>query len=183
MRLAAEEFGASRAGQQFAGALENQMHRMGGLNYAVPEGVGLNRTAGGVPINGATRNVPLGFESESQFLTASKELNDVMSAHGINDAIVGVRGSSVTGFGGNPKSPTFGQPFGPTSDIDLFVESAVAVNAFKKQPGFVHPDKMINAFPGLDVWSQRWSDILGRPVSPAAWKPGARPPTPAILVK
>ena len=106
-----------------------------------------------------------------------------MSAHGISDATVGVRGSSVTGFGGNPKSPTFGQPFGPTSDIDLFVESTQAVNAFKKQPGFVHPDKMIDAFPGLDAWSQRWSDILGRPVSPAAWKPGALPSTPAILVK
>jgi large repetitive protein len=96
---------------------------------------------------------------------------------------VGVRGSSVTGVGGNPKSPTFGEPFGPNSDIDMFVVSGKAAGQFKNQPIFVHPDKVIDAFPDVAKWSQTWSDILGRPVSPAIWKPGALPPTPAILVK
>jgi hypothetical protein len=64
---------------------------------------------------------------------------DAMAENGINDATVGVRGSSVTGFGGNPRSPTFGQPFGLSSDIDLFVESSDVVSAFKNQPNFVHP--------------------------------------------
>ena len=142
-----------------------------------------NASVAGVPINGATRNVPLGFESESQFLSAAKQLQDAMRANGITDATVGVRGSSVSGFGGNPRSPTFGKPFGPTSDIDLFVQSAQAVGQFKNQPNFIHPDKVIDAFPNLESWSQTWSDILGRPVSPAIWKPGALPSTPAILVK
>ncbi|NKJ21391.1 putative Ig domain-containing protein [Dyella sp. SG609] len=137
----------------------------------------------GVPINGATRSVPLGFESETQFHAASQELIDAMAENGFNDATVGVRGSSVTGFGSNPRSPTFGQPFGPSSDIDLFVESSDVVSAFKNQPNFIHPDRMIDAYPNLDAWSQKWSEILGRPVSPAAWKPGALPSTPAILVK
>ena len=87
------------------------------------------------------------------FLDASKELNDVMVSHGITDATVGVRGSSVTGFGGNPRSPTFEKQFGPTSDIDLFVESSQAVNSFKKQPGFVHLDKMVDAVPGFEAMS------------------------------
>jgi hypothetical protein len=137
----------------------------------------------GVGINGATRNVPLGLESESQFLKASQELREIMSAQGINDATIGVRGSSVTGFGANPKSPTYLQPFGANSDIDFFVQSSKAVNQFKGQPNFVHPDNMVRAYPALETWSQKWTGILGRPVSPAAWRPSELPTTPTILVK
>ena len=51
-----------------------------------------------VPINGATRSVPLGFKDDAQFLQAARELQDALKSSGINDATVGVRGSSVTGF-------------------------------------------------------------------------------------
>ncbi|WP_207306760.1 hypothetical protein [Xanthomonas oryzae] len=166
-----DDIGATGLGRSQTGSTGVRFGRIGSSGFD------------GVPINGATRNVPLGFESEAQFHVAAQELMDVMVENGINDATVGVRGSSVTGVSSNPRSENFGKPFGPSSDIDMFIESAEVTSAFKKQPNFVHPDRMIDAYPSLDAWSLKWSNILGRPISPAAWKPGALPSTPAIMVK
>ena len=86
-------------------------------------------------------------------------------------------------IGANPKSSTYLQAFGSSSDIDFFVQSSKAVNQFKGQPNFVRPDNMVRAYPALEAWSQKWTGILGRPVSPAAWRPSELPSTPTILVK
>jgi hypothetical protein len=135
----------------------------------------------GVPINGATRTVPLGFSQEPHFLNAAQELHDVLKASGINDATIGVRGSSVTGY-----SLTKGTKFGPQSDIDFFVESAQLTDGYKASkniPGFVHPNKILPDYPLLQDWATKWTNTLGRDVTPGAFVPGTLPGQPAIVVK
>ena len=135
----------------------------------------------GAPVNGAIRSVPFGFENEPQFLSAARELQDALKASGIDDAIVGVRGSSVTG-----QSLTKGTPFGPESDIDFFVESSKLTEGYKVSkniPGFVHPNKILPDYPLLEKWAEKWSKVLGREITPGAFRPGMLPNQPAILVK
>jgi large repetitive protein len=177
----AQSFGrwaAARAGE----SVDDYLARTGLVLNVVDRAPGDVSGVSAEAVNGATRTLPLGFISEQQFASAVAGLRSALVASGIDDAVVGVRGSSVTGFGSNPNSIRFGAPFGPASDIDFFVQSATLTNNFKRQPGFVHPDQLLKAYPELDTWSRTWSDLLGREITPAAWKPGALPPTPAILV-
>ena len=135
----------------------------------------------GIPVNGALRNIPLGFKNESQFLSAARDLQDALRASGIDDAVVGVRGSSVTG-----RSLTKGTSFGPESDIDFFVESSKLTERYKASkriPGFVHPDKILPDYPLLEKWAEKWSEIIGRAITPGAFQPGMLPKQPSILVK
>ncbi len=144
-------------------------------------GAGATGPLAGVPINGAIRTVPLGFESQEQFLNASQQLQDSLRSSGVTDAIVGVRGSSVIG-----SSLTKGTQFGPQSDIDFFVESQQLTKGYttsKSILGFVHPNKILPDYPALQQWSNSWTQTLGRDVTPGAFKPGTVPNQPAIVVK
>ena len=123
---------------------------------------------------------PNGFKDQSQFDQAATELLAALRNSGINDGSVGVRGSSITGVSSNPNSPSFGRPFGPKSDIDFFVQSAQITERFQGKK-FIHPDELIDAFPALEAWSKKWTQELGRKITPAAWKPGSLPNTPSII--
>ena len=139
--------------------------------------VGLTAT----PVNGATRTVSLGFQSEVQQAQAIQELQGALNASGITDATIGVRGSSVTG-----SSYRTGAPFRPASDVDTFIESAQlteGLSTSKKIPGFVHPDKIMDAYPLLGQWATDWSKILGRDITPGAFTLGNVPNHPAIIFK
>lgn len=125
---------------------------------------------------------PRGFKNKAQFDQAVAELRAALRQSGITDGIIGVRGSSITGISSNPNSRSYGQPFGPNSDIDVFVMSSQITSVFGGK-GFVHPDQLLDAYPALEVWSDRWAKELGRPITPAGWKPGSLPNTPAILRK
>jgi hypothetical protein len=133
------------------------------------------------PISGARRSVPLGFAGESQFLLASRQLLDALRIHGIHDAVIGVRGSSVVGH-----NVTTGTRFGASSDIDYFVVSAQLTRHYamsKRIAGFVHPKKIQSEYPLIRHWASDWSAILGRKVTLGAFPPGMLPDQPAILVK
>lgn len=134
-----------------------------------------------MPINGATRTVPLGFNPPEQFTTAAQQLQDALVRSGVTDATVGVRGSSVTGV-----SLTKGTPFGPQSDIDFFIESRRLTEGYKTSkniPGFVHPGKILPDYPLLQDWSTTWTSTLGRDVTPGAFVPGTLPSQPSIVVR
>ena len=134
-----------------------------------------------IPVNGALRKVPLGFKNKSQFLSAAGDLQSALKASGVDDAVVGVRGSSVTG-----QSLTKDTPFGPQSDIDFFVESSKLTEGYKTSkniPGFVHPNKILPDYPLLEKWAEEWSQIIGREITPGAFQPGMLPNQPSILVK
>jgi len=134
-----------------------------------------------VQLNGATRTLPLGFKSAEQFARASEDLQGALRLSGIDDAVVGVRGSSITGA-----SFKTGAPFGPQSDIDFFVESAKLTEGYRVSPnipGFVHPKPILRDNPLLRDWSLRWQNELGRKVTPGAFVPGSIPDHPAILVR
>jgi hypothetical protein len=131
-------------------------------------------------LNGAERTFPLGFESETQFLEASDELYSALEESGISDASIGVRGSSITGFSFRTSAP-----FGAESDVDFYVESQELTAPFSTSsniPGFVHPDKILTNFPSLEQWTDKWTSILGRDVTPGGFTPGSVPNQPAIRV-
>ncbi|MFT3898567.1 MAG: hypothetical protein QM719_12910 [Thermomonas sp.] len=132
------------------------------------------------PINGATRSVPLGFESEAHFMTAADELQNALRASGIDDAVIGVRGSSVTG-----QSWRTGNPFSEKSDIDFFVESSQLTDGYLTSPnipGFVNPKPILRDYPLLRDWSNKWQIDLGRKITPGGFVPGTVPNNPAIIV-
>lgn len=141
------------------------------------EGI-LGASAGAVSARGMPKVRPirvLGFGSYPEFTQAMRELQEALAKSGITDARVGVRGSAVTG-----KNFRTGEPFGPKSDIDVFAESGKLTEALKtsKTPGLegmVHPDRIAKAFPELDAWSARWTEIAGRPVQVSGFKPGTLP--------
>jgi hypothetical protein len=112
---------------------------------------------------------------------ASQELRTALLRSGIDDAVVGVRGSSVLGY-----SPIKGTTFGLQSDIDFFVISGKLTEGFstsKNIPGLVLPRDILPNYPALQQWSNNWSNILGREVTPGAFVPGTLPKDPAILVR
>jgi len=75
--------------------------------------------------------LPRGFKSMKQFMDACRRFR---GASGVDDAVIGIRGSAVSG-----RSATTGQSFGPGKDLDFFVISdklhaqGVAKGAFSKQ--------------------------------------------------
>ncbi|WP_338638622.1 LysM peptidoglycan-binding domain-containing protein [Burkholderia pyrrocinia] len=154
-----------------------------GFQLSIIESGGVPRSFGivGVPINGATRTVPLGFSRDEQFVAAAQDLQNALTKSGISDATIGVRGSSVTGY-----SLTKGTPFGPRSDIDFFVESQQLTDRYttsRNIPGFVHPNKILPDYPLLRDWTSRWTTTLGRDITPGAFVPGTLPSQPSIVVR
>ncbi len=122
--------------------------------------------------------IPRGFASAEQFSQASQELNTALAKSGITDASIGVRGSSVTGI-----SFRTGQPFGPASDIDFFVESGQLTQGLKTSPnipGFVYPDLIHSTYDPIAEWSEIWSGNLGRDISVGGFQPGTVPAGPVI---
>jgi RHS repeat-associated protein len=160
-----------------------------GITQDIGRASGLASIAGGALIGAAGKagiaaasaeggGVPRGFASGEQFSQAAQELNAALAKSGIGDASIGVRGSSVTGV-----SARTGQPFGPASDIDFFVESRQLTEGLKTQPripGFVHPDRINAVFDPIAEWSEIWSENLGRPVSVGGFQPGTVPLGPVI---
>jgi RHS repeat-associated protein len=124
---------------------------------------------------------PLGFINEAQFKEAAMELRAALQSIGVQDARIGVRGSSVTNV--SSKGGTFRWDGADPSDIDFFIESQSLTDGFRTSetiPGFVHPDKLLDRHAALRDWSTRWSDILGRDVTPGAFQPGTVPDAPTI---
>jgi hypothetical protein len=127
---------------------------------------------------GDLASIPRGFASARQFASACNELCSTLGDAGVVDASVGVRGSSVTG-----SSFRTGAPFGPSSDIDFFIQSDQLTNGLSTSrniPGFVYPNNIYNAFPTIGNWAERWSGILGREVSVGGFRSGTVPPGPTI---
>src|SRR5579883_426218 len=118
-----------------------------------------------------------GFQSAAQFGQACGELCSTLSEAAISDASVGVRGSSVTG-----SSFRTGAAFGPSSDIDFFIESdqlTAGLSASRNIPGFVYPSNIYRAYPLIGQWASSWSTTLGRDVSVGGFRIGS-PIGPAI---
>lgn len=119
--------------------------------------------------------VPRGFSDAAQFKQAGTELAAALDEAGVAYSRIGVRGSSVTG------ASSKGGPFRtaasegkPASDIDVFIEFAddVGLSSSKNIPGFVHPNKLMKRYPGLQRWAEKWSGVLGREITPGGFKPG-----------
>ncbi|WP_240619277.1 RHS repeat domain-containing protein, partial [Chitinophaga costaii] len=118
--------------------------------------------------------IPRGFKNAAQFAKVGEELSIALDKSGIKYKEIGVRGSAVSGIsskGGFWRESAMNGL--PASDIDVFVtlEEDIPVSGGLNRPQFIHPDKMIKAYPELKAWSQKWTNILGREITPAADKP------------
>jgi hypothetical protein len=127
----------------------------------------------------AERLIPLGFKDAEQYNKAMTELNSILKKLDVNDAKLGISGSSVSGY-----SYKTGKPFNSSSDIDVFIESNILTNGLatsKNIPGFVHPNKLMNTHLELSMWSERWTKELGREVSIGGFHKGTLPRRPTIF--
>jgi hypothetical protein len=119
--------------------------------------------------------VPHGFSSVEQFEQAGRELKSALAEAGIKYSEIGVRGSSVTGIsskGGEFRVSAEGGL--PASDVDTYINLSndIGINPSKNIPGFIHPDKLLKRYPALQQWSDKWSTIMGREITPGAFLPG-----------
>ena len=121
----------------------------------------------------AQKIFPRGFSSAKQFAQAGSELESALQKSGIEYSSIGVRGSAVTNIsskGGAFRQTAIGNL--KASDIDVFVEFKQTSGLRANTSGFVHPDKLLKNFPELKSWSEKWSKILGREITPGGWNPG-----------
>ena len=112
------------------------------------------------PPEGTPRDYPLGFESRRLFHRLAKQLK---RAAGVQDAIVGVTGSSTSGV-----SYKTGEPFGPASDIDFFIVSDELAAQVPRR--FVRPNELIDMgatlyFDELRRFEELATQELGRKVT------------------
>lgn len=108
---------------------------------------------------------------------------------GLEVKSIQIRGSAASGVsskGNGLFRETAENGLGP-SDIDLGIELKSPLNKMntsKNQPGFYHPDKIMKKYPELKAWSEKWTEILGREITPGGWQAGTLPSDPAnIIVK
>jgi hypothetical protein len=117
------------------------------------------RIAGFLP----ERIPPRGFANEAQFSEAVAELKVIAERFGDANVRVRVRGSSTTGLSQNPHKS--GKWFGPTSDIDVALESerisdalrAAGQQPSKNVPGLFLPEKIKASFPEFYGDLMRWN--------------------------
>lgn len=119
--------------------------------------------------------IPKGFSSYEQFATAGTELKIALEKAGLSYSSIGVRGSAVTNIsskGGAFRETALGGL--KASDVDVFIELSkdIPIKASNNIPGFIHPAKLFQRFPSLMQWSQKWTKVLGREITPGAFKPG-----------
>jgi hypothetical protein len=131
------------------------------------------------PVKVPPRKYPYGFKDEAQYRRAMNELNEALKKSGIDDANIGTRGSAVSGISskGGPFRIDTDPPLKP-SDIDVFIESKKLTDGIKTSaniPGFAHPERVMDKYPALREWSNRWSSILGREITPGGFRPGTVP--------
>jgi hypothetical protein len=122
-----------------------------------------------------SKKLPLGFKNEEQFATFKTELNQVMSKSGLDDAEVGLKGTSTTFYSENP-----GKPVGhhwdadpvKKGDYDLNIDSEKMVQKFQgssispsEKYGIFRTRDVTETYPELRNFSQKWSKILGRDVN------------------
>jgi hypothetical protein len=57
--------------------------------------------------------------------------------------------------------------------VDVFIElkEDIDLTDSKSIPGFIHPDKLAKRYPALKQWSKKWTQKLGREITPGAFKP------------
>lgn len=116
-----------------------------------------------------------GFSSAGQFSQARTELAEALHKPGLKVRQSGVRGSVVTDVSSKGGGFRVGAENGlKPSDIDVFIEFAddIGLSSSQEIPGFIHPDKLLKNYPALREWSEKWSKILGREITPGGFKPG-----------
>lgn len=141
------------------------------------------------------KKVPLGFKSEEQFQQFQSEFGTALKESGLDDAQVGMKGTSTTFYSENVWDPA--KPLGyhwdsnpaQPADYDLNITSDKMLD--KMAEADISPNPKTGAFktrdlkaqfPALDDFSSKWTTELGRDVNFVGnVSPPARDPTEFIL--
>jgi len=122
-----------------------------------------------------TKEVPLGFKDKEQFTQFKGELDDILKKSELNDAEIGLKGTSTTFYSENPSKP-LGHHWDADpknlGDYDLNVTSPSMVNKLNEagvkpseKYGVYKTRDIESNFPELNAFQEKWSDILGREVN------------------
>ena len=129
--------------------------------------------------------LPYGFPSRVHFEACIHELGQALRAIGADDVeALAIQNGAVTGRSKR------GTPFRwrsqgktPPSDIDLFVSSKALTEGREtspRVPGMVHPKDVHAEHAPLRAWADRWSQLIDREISIAAFAPGHIPDGPKL---
>ncbi len=136
--------------------------------------------------------LPLGFKNEAQFKQFKLDLDTSLKEAGLNDADIGLTGTSTTFYSENPGKRT-GHHWDADpkniGDFDFNITSSTMVKKFKEagreaseKYGVFTRHYIQTTFPALDSFRIKWSNILNREVNFAGYpKPVPRDPTEFIL--
>ena len=138
------------------------------------------------------KRLPLGFKNVDQFRAFNQELSVYLKKAGLNDAEVGLKGTSTTFYSENPSKPLghhWDADASNLGDFDLNISSStmvVKLNELNIKPSVkyrVYKTRDIqSSFPELDLFRLRWEQILGREVNFVGYpKPQSRDLTEYIL--
>ena len=136
-------------------------------------------------VEGTLNSIPRGFSNASQVQQCTVELEQALAKSGLDAKSIQVRGSAATGVSSKGGGFRMEAQNGlKPSDVDVGIEfnnPVSNITTSKNQPGFIHPDKMMKNFPELKAWSEKWSNILGRDITPGGWQPGTLPSDPSNI--
>ncbi len=133
---------------------------------------------------------PLSFPTPEVFQQFKKELNELMSAIGLADAVLRMKGTSTTFYSENPKKP-LGHHFDANpkepADVDIGVESKSLTKKMADAGFSPHPEipdifktrHVMQEFPKLQAFSQKWTQKLGRDVNFVGLVDPSKPPAAA----
>ncbi|WP_230942042.1 PAAR domain-containing protein [Burkholderia stagnalis] len=121
------------------------------------------------------KECPLGFKSPEQFTEFKTGLNDALKRAGLDDAEIGMKGTSTTFYSENPGKPLGhhwdADPVNP-GDYDLNITSDKMVSKMQdlgispsEKYGVFKTRDIQETFPELDEFRSGWSKELGRDVN------------------
>lgn len=120
----------------------------------------------------AARGFPNGFSSREQFVSAMSDLCATAASLNLIVRLTGVRGVAATfkSLSADKLGHYFDRNGNNTSDIDIFfvTDSLLAAPARPNRNGFIHPDRIAEAYPDLEAWNREWTERLGRDACAAA---------------
>ena len=190
--LTKSEYNSTKISSLFAGAARGSEYlgyAYAGKNIYDYHLAGQGNQTSSILITGqeksASTGIPNGFKDLKQLQQSTMELKDALGKSGLEVESIQVRGSAATGLSSKGGEFRWEATNGlPASDIDVAIEFKNTINmtTSKNLPGFIHPDKVLKSYPELKGWSIKWSDILGRDITPGGWQPGTLPKEPSNII-
>jgi len=132
-----------------------------------------------------SKEAPLGFQNPRQFESFKQDLLEALRRDGLDDAVIGMKGTATTFYSENPDKPVGhfwdADPLHP-GDYDLNIASDNMARELEEigievsaTYGVYRTRDIYSRFSGLGEFSDRWSGMLGRTVNIVGYPAGIVP--------